>query len=624
MDFRLRPDKMRYRGYFPSKEKGARRAMNMATLTGIRKSIFAKFTFSFIVVGLVPLLLVSYFSLNTFSAYIERNLVNNYEQMLLFSGKNIHDMHTKYNGITKLMYSYGVDGKFSQLGQAIASQKAERSFQLTQTIDDFLRTMLYTDRHLQNVFFVTVDGTLQHLSKQNKSFDVSFAFPQQSWRDQLHDRGALAFFPTHTEDYYLRSGEQVMTFARNLTDVLGSPGLNGRLVGTFFMDVNMGAFDEIFQQLMLGPRDSIYVLDPQGTIIYSNQRNLIGQPYQAPARDEGFIQMEQGVEEVGWTVRGDFYKKEMFGRIDQILGTLFLIIGLCLVSLVLVAVLFSNRLSGPIRSITRQMSKIESGNFNTQVTVQSADELGLLARGFNKMVVRLQSYIDEVYVAQIKQKQAELHALKSQIRPHYLYNTLEVIRMSAVANDDHEVGDMILSLSHQLKYVLDYGQETVPLSEEKMNIEQYFKLMEYRYGEHRLAMEFRFESELLSVPIPKLSIQPLVENAIYHGIMPKTGKGTVRITAEKGTEGCIYITVDDDGVGMSSDALELLRAKLRGDQPGDAGGSIGLKNVHDRFIALYGPQYGLQINSSQPIGTSVRLVIPFVKEVSSRAESDIG
>ncbi|WP_284640681.1 cache domain-containing sensor histidine kinase [Paenibacillus silviterrae] len=598
--------------------------MNMAAFTGIRKSIFAKFTLSFIIVGLVPLLLISYVSLNTFSSYIERNLVNNYEQMMLFSGKNIHDMYTKYNNITKLMYSYGVDGRFSQLGQAIAVQSAQRDYQLTSTIDDFLRTMLYTDRYLQNVFFLMVDGRLQHLSKENKSYDFSFAFPPESWKEQLVDRQSLAFYPTHKEAYYLRSDDLVMTFARNLTDVLGSSGLQGPLVGTFFMDVSMGAFEEIFQQMMLGPKDVIYVLDSKGTIIYSNQRSLIGQPYQPPDQTEGYIQMVQGVEDVGWTVRGDFYKEEMFDRIDQIMRTLFLIIGACILSLVLVAVLFSNRLSGPIRSITRQMSKIESGNFNTQVTVQSADEVGLLARGFNKMVVRLQSYIDEVYVAQIKQKQAELNALKSQIRPHYLYNTLEVIRMSAVANDDHEVGDMILSLSHQLKYVLDYGQETVPLSEEKMNIEQYFKLMEFRYGEHRLAMEFRFETELLSMPIPKLSVQPLVENAIYHGIMRKAGKGTVRITAERGSEGHICITVDDDGVGMSADTLERVRAKLRGEQPGESGSGIGLKNVHDRLAALYGPDYGLQINSTQHIGTSVRLVIPLAKEVGARDESHSG
>jgi two-component system sensor histidine kinase YesM len=257
------------------------------------------------------------------------------------------------------------------------------------------------------------------------------------------------------------------------------------------------------------------------------------------------------------------------------------------------------------------MTKVESGDFDTQVQVRTPDEIGMLARGFNKMTVRLKSYIDEVYVAQIKQKQAELTALKSQIRPHYLYNTLEVIRMSAVANDDDDVADMILALSRQLKYVLDYGEETVSLQDEKANIEQYFKLMELRYGEHRLGMNIRINGELLGCSVPKLSIQPLVENAIYHGIMPKTSKGTIRLTANA-EQDMLIITVDDDGIGMDEDKLELLRARLQGATLQESGnGGIGIKNVHDRITALYGPDYGVHINSTPNIGTSIRLHLPY-------------
>ncbi|UJF31421.1 sensor histidine kinase [Paenibacillus hexagrammi] len=233
------------------------------------------------------------------------------------------------------------------------------------------------------------------------------------------------------------------------------------------------------------------------------------------------------------------------------------------------------------------------------------------------MTDRLNSYIDEVYVAQIKQKQAELTALKSQIRPHYLYNTLEVIRMSAVANDDEEVADMILSLSQQLKYVLDYGEENVTLLEEKMNIEQYFRLMMLRYGEHRLALDLRMDGELMGCMLPKLSIQPLVENAIYHGIMPKSGKGTIRLTAAK-ESGRFILTVDDDGIGMDGAALEQLRSRLQGSVPSDpSSGGIGLKNVHDRITGLYGQDYGIQVNSTRHIGTSVQMVLPIMKEVKA-------
>ncbi|WP_245855887.1 cache domain-containing sensor histidine kinase [Paenibacillus rigui] len=584
-----------------------------------RNSIFAKFTFSFILIGLIPLLVISYISLSTFSKYMERYTVNNFEQMILFASNNMTDMYNKYNNISKLMYSYGILGKYGQLGEAIAAQVDMKDGRLESTVDDFLRTVLYTDRYLENVFFVFPDGTFQRLTKDSKVFDYRYHYPDPAWEAQLkQNRQALAFFPTHPEQYHVGVNSQVMTFGRNLTNVLGTTALDGPVVGTLYMDVSLSAFDEVFQRIVLNANDIVYVVDAKGTVLYSNKRELIGKAY-VPIASEEYLHIRQDAAENGWTIIGEVYKEEMFQRITQIMGMLLIVTVICAVSLMLVALWFSNRFSGPIRSITKQMSKVESGNFNSYVAVQSADEIGLLARGFNKMVERLQNYIDEVYVAQIKQKQAELNALKSQIRPHYLYNTLEVIRMSAVANDDHEVGEMILSLSHQLKYVLDSGVETVKLLEEKANIDQYFRLMEFRYGEHRLALDFRFDAEVLQYKVPKLSIQPIVENAIYHGIMPKSGKGTIRITAEKLADDKLCITIDDDGVGMSEEALERVRHKLTGSPVSESSGGIGIKNVHERIAALYGAPYGIEMNSSLHIGTSVRMMIPIVKEVSGDA-----
>ncbi|WP_426452471.1 cache domain-containing sensor histidine kinase [Paenibacillus sp. S-38] len=596
--------------------------MYRSTFSRLRKSIFAKFTLSFILVGLVPLLALSYLSLSTFSGYMERYTVNNYEQMLLFAGRNVDDMYAKYNNISKVMYSYGVEGKYGHLGEAISAQKKAGDYRLAATVDDFLRTVLYTDSHLQNIFFVFPDGTFQRLTKENKTMNIRVPFPAPAWKEELtRNSRNMAFFPSHGQPYHGGTNPPVMTFARNLLDI-SMAGLQEHIVGTLYMDVGMGAFDEIFRQMALNPKDTVYVLDGSGNVLYSNREERIGEVY-TPAESEEYLRTEQEIAGSGWKVVGEVYKEEMFRTLTQMMNTVVVVILLCAVSLLIVAVLFSRRFSGPIRSITREMSKVESGNFDTRVTVRTDDEIGLLGHGFNKMVVRLQSYIDEVYVAQIKQKQAELGALKSQIRPHYLYNTLEVIRMSAVASDDHEVGDMILSLSHQLKYVLDYGEESVTLQDEKNNIEQYFRLMVYRYGEHRLSLDFRFDAGLLGAAVPKLSIQPLVENAVYHGIMPKSGKGSIRITAELLPGELLCITVDDDGVGMTEETLEKVRDRLESGNAGDPG-SIGLKNVHDRIQGLYGPDFGLKVSSSRHIGTSVRMTFPYQKEGSTDAERHTG
>ncbi|MDD9265428.1 sensor histidine kinase [Paenibacillus sp. GCM10023248] len=591
--------------------------LNLFQFGRLRKSIFAKFAFSFIIVGLIPLLVLSFFSLNTYGNYMERYSINNFEQMVLYAGKNADDLYTKYNNISKMMYSYGQYANNGQFGRVIAEQVSQKDNRLTATVDEFLQTVVASDVHIRSAAFVFTEGGYQDLNRDGSRIDFRFQYPPVEWKRTMTENSKeLVLFPTHPQEYYPHSGMTVMTFSRNLIDVIGSPGLDGKVVGSLFFDVSLSAFDEIFQHLTTDQKDVMYVTDQEGRILYSNKINLIGQLFQ-PSDSEVYHYVKHDMPNSNWSVIGEVNKNELFNKINGIKRTIAIVIGLCILSLVVVAVWFSNNLSIPIRQIIRNMTRVESGDFNMQVQVRTSDEIGMLARGFNRMTDRLKSFIDEVYVAQIKQKQAELTALKSQIRPHYLYNTLEVIRMSAVANDDDEVADMILSLSQQLKYVLNYGEEHVTLLEEKTNIEQYFRLMKLRYGDHRLALDLRIDSELLNCILPKLSIQPLVENAIYHGIMPKSGKGTIRITGEI-ERGLFMLTVDDDGVGMTEGKLQMLRDKLAGNvSPDQEVGGIGIKNVHDRITALYGPEFGIRVNSTPYIGTSIQMILPYKKEVKS-------
>lgn len=593
--------------------------MNTFKLNRLRKSIFAKFAFSFIIVGLIPLLVVSFFSLNTFGNYMERYSINNFEQMVMNAGNNVDDLYKKYNNISKLMYSYGQQGGFGQLAKRIGEGDASNTGVIT-AVDDLLETVIATDVHIRSAAFVFPDGTYRDMNRIGGSIDFRSNFPSTEWRQSLEEqRNQLVMIPTHHQDYYVNAGTTVLTFARNLIDVVSSDSLEGKVVGSLYMDVTLDAFEDIFDRLTIDQHDGMYVVDQNGWILFSNKEDRIGQSFHASSSDE-YQYVTQNLTNAGLRVIGEVNKDELFSKLNGIKSTIAFVIVLSTISLIIVAVWFSNNLSNPIRIIIRHMTKVESGDFDTQVQVRTPDEIGMLARGFNKMTDRLKSYIDEVYVAQIKQKQAELTALKSQIRPHYLYNTLEVIRMSAVANDDDEVADMILALSRQLKYVLDYGEETVSLQDEKANIEQYYKLMELRYGEHRLGMDIRIHGDLLGCPIPKLSIQPLVENAIYHGIMLKAGKGTIRLTADIEKD-MLVITVDDDGIGMDKDKLEQLIGKLQGTTaaPQESGnGGIGIKNVHDRITALYGPEYGVRINSTPNIGTSIRLHLPYRERVSGQ------
>ncbi|MNZ53763.1 Sensor histidine kinase YpdA [compost metagenome] len=424
----------------------------------------------------------------------------------------------------------------------------------------------------------------------------------------------VAIFPTHSTDYYWDSKGSAFTVGRNLIDISGKVTANPKVVGTLFIDVDVSLFDKFFKELNLGEKDELYLLDGESQFYFSS-RELSDQDKAkiAGQSEKGMMMISEPIPFLNGMLTARIHRASLFQQLLSFRITIFIAIGLCSIALIVMGTWFSRRLSAPILKLMKQMAKVESGNLDTQVEVRSNDELGRLSHSFNRMIDRLKEYIDEAYVAQIKQKQTELNALKSQIRPHFLYNTLEVIRMSAVDKDDHEVADMILSLSNQLKYVIDYGEEKVGIGRELDNVKDYFYIISVRYDQ-RFEFSYDIASGVdLNWQILKLSLQPIVENAIQHGLKQK-GRGTVGLTIEKrGMD--LVITVYDDGVGMSVDTLTRLNLVLNdAEAPGK---NVGLKNVHERIRSVFGEPYGIVINSREHIGTSIVLTLPIVEESAS-------
>lgn len=252
------------------------------------------------------------------------------------------------------------------------------------------------------------------------------------------------------------------------------------------------------------------------------------------------------------------------------------------------------------------------------------DEIGVLAGGLNEMAKELEAYIKKVYVAEIRQRDAELTALKSQIKPHYLYNTLEVIRMTALEHEDKETARMVESLSKQLKYLIGVSGDMVPLKREIENIREYFYIMRIRY-ENRIQLEVSVDEDVMEASIIKLSLQPIVENAVKHGLRPKKGNGTVRIEAHR-QEGHLEVTVMDDGAGMGEETLKNLNDSLGQEEMGvlttDGWEHVGIKNAYDRIRKNFGPEYGLEIMSTEGTGTIVVYTLPLVSDESAGNEGE--
>ncbi|WP_028592585.1 cache domain-containing sensor histidine kinase [Paenibacillus massiliensis] len=574
------------------------------------KSIFVKFSASFILVGLIPLFALSYLSVQVFSTYVERYTTGNLQQMVLYMSYNLDSAFKQYNDISKLMYT----GRYEGLSDSIRQNQTYNVNELEQInstpIDSFLKTILYSDAYITGVYFVRdLDGKLYYQEKENRGLR-SEELPLQHWNEQLSRQPSkVAFFPTHVDSYFIGADREVFTIARNLIDTSGKLTAEPKVVGTLYMDVDVSVFKPFLNELYLGEKDELILVGEHDSVYFSNHGIRRIEDSLLMQRNNGVLVMQEEIPFVNGRLIAGIHREGLFEQLFSARATVYTAILICTTALIIMGTWFSRRLAAPIRNLMRHMSVVESGRLDIRLPVTSNDELGRLTQGFNRMVERLQVHIDEAYVAQIKQKQTELNALKSQIRPHYLYNTLEVIRMNAVDKEAHEVADMIHSLSNQLKYVIDYGEDRVSLAQELEHLQDYFYIISVRF-DNRYALRYDIAPDVrMDWPILKLSLQPIVENAIQHGLRQKK-KGTVGITVEKRPHD-LAITIYDDGIGMNKESLSRLECLLR--DPVAPRKSIGLKNVHERIRSSYGEPYGLSVSSHEGIGTSVLLVFPLPK-----------
>ncbi|PAD32225.1 cache domain-containing sensor histidine kinase [Paenibacillus sp. 7523-1] len=573
----------------------------------LTKSIFVKFSASFILVGLIPLFALSYFSVQIFSSYVERYTTSNQQQMIMYMSYNLNSAFQQYNDISKLMYNVRYEGLAENINQNQTFNVNELEQINSIPIDSFLKTLVFSDNYISAAYFMrSSDGKIYSQERENRGITEE-ALPVHEWKETMRSQPSkAALFPTHKDDYFTGSKREVFTLARNLIDTSGRLTREPKVVGTLFLDVDTTMFQQFLNELSLGTQDELVLLNNQDEMYFSNQKDRTLDEFISKSKDTEMLVLREDIPFIHGQLVAIIHRAGLFEQLFSARATVYLAILICTIVLIVMGAWFSRRLAAPIRKLIQQMAVVESGKLNARLPVTSNDEIGRLTHGFNRMVERLQVHIDEAYVAQIKQKQTELNALKSQIRPHYLYNTLEVIRMNAVDKDAEEVADMIHSLSNQLKYVIDYGEDRVSLWREVEHLHDYFYIISIRY-ENRYVLQCDIAPDVqMEWPILKLCLQPIVENAIQHGLRERK-KGTVGVTIDK-QEQNLVIVIYDNGIGISEEKLKSINEGLYTANPHNR--SVGLKNVHERIRSMYGENYGLSVSSQENIGTSVLLSFP--------------
>ncbi|NBC69995.1 cache domain-containing sensor histidine kinase [Paenibacillus sacheonensis] len=397
-------------------------------------------------------------------------------------------------------------------------------------------------------------------------------------------------------------------------------------IGTIVVDTKLDAIEQTVEQMDDITNGMTLIIDRDRNVIYDSRKQWIGKQLGNPdmlngiAGSRGSVEMAvDGVDYFATYNRSDVtgWSTIVYIPVDHLhhdakitrnvttIATVLIVIAALVVSIVI-----SFRLSKPLRTMTNLMIAVQQGNLDISFRIKNKDEVGVLGLHFNRMLRRIKDLIDEIYVIQNRKKEAELEALQSQINPHFIYNTLETIRMKALLNDDTEVSDMTFILGKLMQYSINRGKETVTVQEELQHLDNYLNLLKYRF-KNQFQWEAQLPPDVLRYDVLKLTFQPIVENAILHGLEGKKVKVHIRVFAKIAGER-LHIYIQDEGNGIPPDILQHLQLYIGGQTEETAMKSgIGLKNINERIKLYYGEAYGVSIDSRIGEGTIVTLALPY-------------
>jgi Predicted signal transduction protein with a C-terminal ATPase domain len=387
------------------------------------------------------------------------------------------------------------------------------------------------------------------------------------------------------------------------------------------INIDEQEISDIYKDKLLSGSSEFFIIDENKRIISSLDQSKIGTTMDSKYDDHRLYQQNSGyfkaslngnpyietyynLSRPGWKLVNLVPMNELSSDTKLIRNvTIYAVLGSFILCSLMI-ILFSLKVLSPLNRIRRSMRAIEDENFNVNIPVKGNDEIALISRSFNRMSRRLDELINEVYAGQIKQKEAELKALQAQINPHFLYNTLDTIYWMARMEKAYESSKLVQALSKLFRLALNSGNEQTTVASEVEHLRSYILIQEKRF-EDCILFDIDVEPETLACRTVKLVLQPLVENAIHHGIEKKGKSGTVRITIKREDQELVY-RITDDGVGVEEADITSLLQQVKDDNRG-----FGIKNVNDRIQLICGQEFGLAFQTSPGNGMTVIVRQPF-------------
>jgi two-component system sensor histidine kinase YesM len=572
-------------------------------------SIRTKFLILFCLLITLPFLFSGFLTYQKYSSNVERDAQAYSEQIAEQVAINLERYVKEMDRITLALY-YDSD-----VMQILDNRKGTPQSGNYLTIDERrkmnqLISSVSIDRtEIEGVFIFALDGSL--FSNLSETIRGNWEPNSNTWMRQVKLKdGGLVIIPPVKGSYYLEGPREVLSLARLIKDPVTTADL-----GYVKIDLTSKGFEKIISSVRVTPNSKLYVFNDDLQQLYpftgqgsDSYRDIVDE------HTDHLIISEHASDYGGMRVVSVVPRDDVLEDARQLTSFTLWISVAALILAYLSAMLTSNTFVKPINHLLKKMRRVQNGDFQGRAEIHSRDEVGLLTEGFNTMVSQLEIMIKEMYELRLREKDSELSALQSQINPHFLYNTLESISMFAHKEKNEELSHVITSLGKLLRYTVNNKERFMTLREELAFVEHYLNIQTFRLDD-KLTTEISSDFSHELAIVPKLILQPLVENAIEHGLSHTSLKITIMT---KVIDQDLFIFVMDNGKGIAPEHKKEVETKIYESTPASPDllaekltKGFAMRNIHQRLKILYGGSYGLKIEETRASGTSIYIRIPF-------------
>jgi len=543
-----------------------------------------------------------------------------------------------YDSITKSLNS---NVELTRLIQRQAAVDEAGSPDLERRITDTLGAIFYSRDDIVGIHIFTNQGAVFSFD-QGIGTGTMQPYADEAWYAELtRSTGEMKWLGLFPRSLMTGSIDRpVLAFGRQLIEFTGL-----KPIGYVLIETEADAIESALDNASLGPGSSVAIRDPNGGEIFRiNPKPESGEdaPAAIPADWPGKLKSGEvaslqrendtisaaAIPMSDWMVYVVTPKHDLMLELKETQRFLLTVIIVLVAAATVLATLVSRSFSSPFKRLIQQMKQVELGNFKGRVQVQSYQEINVLVSSFNRMVGQMDDLIERVKLASISEKNAQLQALQAQVNPHFLFNTLDMIYWMLDERENDRLSRIVLALSSIFRYSSDWEEASrAALRHELEQLRHYFTIIESRLG-GRVHPSIEIEPRWLDIEVPKLILQPIVENAVKYGLEPLNRPGSLRVYSQE-ADGQLALIVEDNGVGMEEELLRQLADTLEADLkafsepaqvPGDGQASIGaagrqgigLLNVHRRIRLIYGEPFGLRIASRLNRGTVVTATFPVI------------